>query len=511
MAEMEAVNNGIGIWGWIWLVTFILFVFSLGLYGLKKTKTGEDFAVARKSYGPIVLVFAVASTVASGSTFMGIPGMAYSTGFPALWYPAIYPLGIYIGLIISIKLIKRAGDRFRSNSLPEFMGQRYDSDFLRVGFAGLSLLLIYYATAQVVAASTMFEVVLGIPYTTGVMTTIIVVGVYITLGGSHSDIMTDAVQGFLMFIIAIIIAVIFFLGVGVDGVGAGAVNSALVEQEPNLGWDNYFYPGDPIFGSIWLVILMFIAHLPFSLNPHIGNKAFALKSSKQIRLFLLLIVPIGSIMAITVLGGLSARAIIGEGIRPDASIPLLFIEIFHPIIAGFLGIAILSAIMSTADGLYVSLSVIWSNDLYRKTFAKFIHPKKTEKEIDRNTLIISRVFTVLAILTTAYYAWEPPEFLSVLLWIGVGGIMSGAAGPLLIGSMWRRATKSGAIASFLSGTMLYAFFYLIHGWGEANPFGAAGVCVIVASVVMIVVSLLTKPMAEEKLDEIFNPERPERE
>ena len=81
--------------------------------------------------------------------------------------------------------------------------------------------------------------------------------------------------------------------------------------------------------------------------------------------------------------------------------------------------------------------------------------------------------------------------------------MSGAAGPLLVGSLWRRATRAGAIASFLVGVLLYASFWLIFDW--QNPFGAAGTCVLVGSVVMVVVSLMTRPMPAEQLDRIFQP------
>ena len=501
---MHSPTIDVGIWGWIWLVFFSLIVLALGVYGMLKTKTEEDFAVARKSYGPWIVAFAFASTVASGSTFMGIPGLAYSKGFPAIWYPAVYPIGTYLGLLFSVALIKRAGDRFRSNSIPEFLGQRYDSDFLRVAFALLSLLLIYYVTAQVVAAATMFEVVLGVGYKSGILLTVGLVSLYITLGGSHADILTDSFQGILMLIIALVIAVIFFLGVGLEGEGAGAVNAALVEQDSALGWDNYFSSGDPIFGSAGLVMLLFIAHLPFAMNPHIANKTFALQSSNQLRTFLLLVIPIGTILGIPVLGGLQARALMGAELRADAVIPLLFSEIFPPVVAGFLGIAILSAIMSTADGLLVSLAVIFSNDLYRKTLAPIIHPRKSIEEIDRTALWISRLATLSAALIAAILAWDPPEFLAVLLWVGVGGIMSGAAGPLLIGSLWKRATKKGSIASFLTGVLLYAYY--AYSWtvgAVQDPFRAAGVCVVVASIVMILVSLFTKPMSEKQLQEIF--------
>jgi Na+/proline symporter len=504
---METTSADIGTWGWIWIGAFLTLFVGIGVYGMRRTKTGEDFAVARRAYGPFILVFAVAATVASGSTFMGIPGLAYSTGFPAIWYPAIYPIGIYLGLILAFQLIKRAGDRFRSGSIPDFMGQRYDSDFLRIGFALLSVLLIYYVTAQIVAAATMFEVMLGIGYHSGVILSAGVVALYITIGGSHADIMTDGIQGMLMTLIAIGVAVLFFLGVGVEGTGPAAVNQALVAQDPALGWDNYFSPGHPIFGSALLVLLMFIAHLPFAMNPHIGKLVFSLRESSQLRVFLMMAIPIGSILGFTVLGGLHARALVGPDIRPDAAIPVLFTQLFPPMVAGLLGAGILSAIMSTADGLFIAIAVIFSNDIYRRTLAPRIHADRSAQQIDHFALWISRAATVLVGLAAIALAWNPPDFLSVLLWIGVGGIVSGAAGPLLVGSLWRRATRPAAIASFLTGVVLYATLWLVIGW--ENPFGAAGVCVTVASLVMVAVSLLTKPLDPDYLDRIFNPARPE--
>jgi len=56
-------------------------------------------------------------------------------------------------------------------------------------------------------------------------------------------------------------------------------------------------------------------------------------------------------------------------------------------------------------------------------------------------------------------AWNPPEFLAILLWIGVGGIVSGLAGPVLIGSLWRRATKAAAI-SFSSSELAVTPSYI---------------------------------------------------
>ena len=505
------MDTYIGLWGWAWVAVFLALFIGIGVWGMRKTSNDEDFAVARGAYGPVTLAFAFAATIASGATFMSLPGMAYSKGFASLWYPATYPIAIYAGMILAIKLIKRAGDKFRSNSLPEFMGQRYNSNFLRIGFALVSMLLVYYIAAQIVAAATIFEVLLGLNYQHGILASVAVIALYITMGGSHADIMTDGIQGVMMVLIGLIIGVIFFLGVGFEGTGPSLINDALVKQDPSLGWDNYFREGDVLFGSFWLISLIFIAHIPFAMNPHIGKLAFALNDPKQIRTFLLIAIPVGSILGFTVLGGLHARALFGpefgDVIRPDQAIPVLFTQLFPPFLAGLLGVGVLSAIMSTSDGLFISIAVIFSNDLYKKTFAPVIHKNKSKEQVEQIALNISRVAIVLVGVVACWLAWNPPQFLAVLLWMGVGGILAGATGPLLIGSLWKGATKTGAIASFLVGVISFGlgivYCFVLKEVPFKNPFAVAGTCIIIAAVTMIVVSLFTKKLPQEHVDDMF--------
>ena len=505
------MDTYIGLWGWAWVAVFLALFIGIGVWGMRKTSNDEDFAVARGAYGPVTLAFAFAATIASGATFMSLPGMAYSKGFASLWYPATYPIAIYVGMILAIKLIKRAGDKFRSNSLPEFMGQRYNSNFLRIGFALVSMLLVYYIAAQIVAAATIFEVLLGLNYQHGILASVAVIALYITMGGSHADIMTDGIQGVMMVLIGLIIGVIFFLGVGFEGTGPSLINDALVKQDPSLGWDNYFREGDVLFGSFWLISLIFIAHIPFAMNPHIGKLAFALNDPKQIRTFLLIAIPVGSILGFTVLGGLHARALFGpefgDVIRPDQAIPVLFTQLFPPFLAGLLGVGVLSAIMSTSDGLFISIAVIFSNDLYKKTFAPVIHKNKSKEQVEQIALNISRVAIVLVGVVACWLAWNPPQFLAVLLWMGVGGILAGATGPLLIGSLWKGATKTGAIASFLVGVISFGlgivYCFVLKEVPFKNPFAVAGMCIIIAAVTMIVVSLFTKKLPQEHVDDMF--------
>ena len=56
------------VWSWIFLALYIGMMLVFGIIGQRKVTSGDDFATARSSYGPIFLAFAFAATTASGAT-----------------------------------------------------------------------------------------------------------------------------------------------------------------------------------------------------------------------------------------------------------------------------------------------------------------------------------------------------------------------------------------------------------------------------------------------------------
>lgn len=492
------MNSEIILYSWIFVVVFIGGMIALGFVGLKRTKDADDFATARSSYGPLTMALVIAAGIASGSTFMGIPGLAYSIGTPSLWYPLLYPIATVIGMLFVAKVIKSYGDDFGTRTIPEFIGERYNSDFLRIALSIISILLIFYVISQFVAAGTMFQTMLGVEYGTGLVITGVVLAIYVFLGGSHSDIITDAVQGFLMIIVAAIVFVSFFTGFGAEGGFTGMMDT-ISKERPEGDFNALFRPGDITYGSFWLVALLFIAHLPFSIQPHLGNKFMAVKEGKDLKKLLMYTTIFATFLPVMALGGMLGIAVIGgdADIHPDSIIPVLFSELFPPVIAAFLAVAVLSAIMSTSDGLIVSLSQIVANDLFRKT----IVPRSniSADKAAKWELILSRYSTILVIILAVIFAWNPPESLAVFLWIGIGGIMAATAGPILMGALWKKATRTGAISSLVIGNIVYWVVYLPIGIGFTNPFGAAGIAVLASILVMFVVSLATQKELNNKV------------
>jgi SSS family transporter len=494
------MDSTIIMYSWIFMVIFIGAMLYFGWLGMKKTNSSEDFATARSSYGPFTIALVISAGISSGSTFMGMPGLSYELGAPSLWYPLLYPIATVIGMLFVAKTIKRYGDQFGTRTIPEFLGDRFNSEFLRIVLTIISILLIFYVVSQFVAAATMFQTMMGIDYRVGLVLTGVVLAVYVFMGGSHSDIMTDAVQGFLMLITALVVVGVFVFSVGVEG-GFGDMLNVIKERNPQGGFDSLFIPGHSTFGAFWLVALLFVAHIPFSILPHLGNKFMAVKSGKDMKKLIMYCTLIATVLPLMGIGGMHGIAAVGydAGISPDQIIPVLFSEIFPPILAAFFAVAVLSAIMSTSDGLIVSLTQLLANDIYRKTIVPRINV--TKEKAEKTELMISRYGTFVVIIVGILMALNPPKFLAVFLWIGIGGIVSATAGPLVVGALWKRATKGGAIISLLTGTIVYWVVYLPFGFNFSNPFAAAGLGVLVGMVTMIIYTLTATPPVTNSLEE----------
>jgi Na+/proline symporter len=506
-------------WSWIFLIVYVGAMLGFGVLGSRKVSGADDFATARQGYGPFLLALAFASTAASGATFLGLPGLTYRLGMSTLWIAFCYPVGIYIGILVCQRTIGRYGNQMGARSIPEYLGERYQSEALRICAAVFSLILLFYLASQLVSGLVMFEMMLGLPRGWALAITTLVLLGYVTLGGAHADILTDGAQGLLMVVLAIGIAIVFFLGIGAGGFGN--LIDGLRVQDPRLL--DTFNPANSTTASIWSAITVTVAHIPLGLLPHIGNKLWALKSEKARNRFLIMAFTFGFILPAITFGGFTARVVLGDSLfdtpgGENGALPALFIEIFPTWIAALLGVGILSAIMSTADGLVISTSQVFANDIYRRSIAPRMHKHLSQEQLDRNVLRISRSMTAITIVGAALLGWLTMSMNVVLLmWVGVGGFVAALMGPLVIGSVWLGVTRAGALAGFAAGAIT---FVLIHGqfirgewlagtpleafgqWFEfyaANPYSAATFGGLASVITTLLVSRASAPLPAEHL------------
>ena len=507
------------VWSWVFLVGYIGMMLYFGIVGQRKVANADDFATARGGYGPLFLAFAFAATTASGATFVGFPGIAYEAGTAAIWSVVLYPLGVYLGVLICLRLVSNSGHEFGSRSIPEYLGQRYQSDWIRILVSLFSLSLFFYLAGQLVSGIVMFEIMLGVSPEVALGTTAMVLMIYVVMGGAHADILTDGVQGFIMVAVGVLVIFMFFTGYGVDGGFSGMIEQLREKDENLVGWTN---PDNVLYHSWWSVLAILLCHIPLGMLPHIGNKLWALKEPKQRRSFIQLAFIFGMLLGMLGLGGILARVVLGDGVNGNQALALLFIELFPTWLAAALGVGILAAVMSTADGLVVSSSQIVANDIYRLSIVPRLKEKLSEEQIEQRVLKISRIATVVIMVLCTILAWNMLDMnVTIIVWIGTGCMMAAFAGPLILGAVWRGVTKTGAFTGLLSGgiTFIVTFNAMIDPawfsegvlksaveWMVAespNPWSCAAMGELVSLTLTVVVSKLTQPLPGTHIQRMF--------
>ena len=517
---------GLIAWSWLFLVVYIAGMLTFGWIASRRVHSADDFATARRGYGPFFLALAFAASTASGATFVGFPGLVYEYGVATIWIAFLYPIGVYFGVLISIKPVANAGNKFGSRSIPEYLGDRYQSDAMRLLVSIFSLILFFYIAGQLVSGLVMFETMLGVPPIWALIITAGVLLIYIVLGGAHADILTDGLQGFLMLLVAALTVVLVLVGFGIDG-GLLSVVDRLREQDPNLVGP--LNRSTPLLHSWWSPLSVFLAHIPLGMLPHIGNKVWALKNDEDRYRFVKLAFGVGLMLGLLGVGGLLARAVLGDalfapGRSPNEALPALFIELFPSWFAALIGVCVLAAIMSTADGLVISSSQVIANDIFRRTIVPRWAPNMSEVEVDRRVLLISRWSTLIVLLLCMGLAWLTLNMnVTLLVWIGSGGMMAAFAGPLVLGALWRGVTLKGALAGLILGMGTFILLHsgilwklidpsslgmlsVIAQWLEGettNPYSCAALGEMVSVSATWAVSKLSQPLSQEHVGSMF--------
>lgn len=112
------------IFGWIILTTIVAII-----PGIRKKLSIEEWFVAGRSLGFIVIFFAVAAEIYSGFTFLGLAGWAYKFGVPILYALAYFITAYCTGFVITPYYNKLAR-KLNLLTQPDFFVERYESRVL---------------------------------------------------------------------------------------------------------------------------------------------------------------------------------------------------------------------------------------------------------------------------------------------------------------------------------------------------------------------------------------------
>ncbi len=475
---------------WIEFSLFMLVMVILSYYAAKKTKTIEDFAISGASLGPYVLGLSFAATFFSAATFMGYPGYSYAWGYSNLWLFLSLIGAAPLGIIAVAKMVRKLNTTQKSLSLPDWLGDYYNSDLLRVGTGLIMLFNLFYIAAQFSAAAQIFEHMLGLSYFTGLILIAGIVMAYVFVGGSYADVYTDAAQALLMIAIGVIVfvsGIIFF--------GNGNIHTAFTNITENLASQDgdliaIFNPNSNYYAAS-AVIGLFIIQFAFSSQPQLFNKVLSLKNPRDLRKMISTYIVAAILCLLVLFGGLYARVAV-PGIEAADLALLEYVTWGMPAaLAAFVGVVILAAALSTTDGLFVVMSTVFANDIYRKVLVRRGILKADKDKMNKTALLISRLAVIGVGVAASLLVLHPPQFIGDLMWIGISGVSAGTLGPVLYAVFSRKkASPRAAEASMILGLLSYLIIFF--SGIESSPLAAGGWATVIGIIVMWVAAAILR-------------------
>ncbi|MCF6137521.1 sodium:solute symporter family protein [Pseudalkalibacillus berkeleyi] len=477
---------------YVLVIVGVLFLIYIGVLswignkGKKHSRTMKGFATAEGKLAPWIVGASFSATFASANLYLGVPGLAYQYGLSVFWY-ILGAFGVaWIALLFLAKNFwrqhKKAGG---VATLPEWLGKRYNSKSLQMIVSILLLFNIYYIVGQNVGMATIFEIITGIPYLWGIVIGVVITVFYIRLGGMFAQVITDGIQGILMSLTGVIVFASLFWTIGGGLSMFNRLENKLAAIDPNL--TNAFSQGGP-YGSVMALLTIQFLMIGFVLTPQLANKFLTLEKEEDLRPFTLSAgVHLFFITSLMVFGGLAARVISPNLSRMDQAIPVYLMESFPPIVVGLLMIGLLSAILSSTDGLYVTVTSSIGNDLIKPLLAKY--SSLSTDGIDQKAVLGAKWSLFLVGLLSLYLSINPPDSLALLIQFSFSAIISGTFGSIILGYYWEKGNGYGAISSVITGSGSYIWFtgfQLIE-----NIYIALFICSVIGIVTMIVVSYVT--------------------
>jgi sodium/proline symporter len=499
---------------------YLVIMIGIGLWYARRSNTDpEEYFLARRGFGPWVAALSAEASDMSGWLLMGLPGVAYFTGYGEAFWTA---LGLFIGTWINWALVAK---RLRSYSqiadnaitLPEFFSKRFhDSKRILLAVAAIISLVFFsiYVGAQFLTFGKLFSYIFNTNMIAMVILGASLVMVYTLLGGFLAVGMTDLIQGLLM-VGALILVLIagFFRAGGLSGIAAnlagfprftdffGIATPTVVDGVQQTA------NGVPLFGpGANYGFLTIVSTMAWGLGyfgmPQVLVRFMAVKKTSMIKTSRNIAV-IWCFLAQTaaVLIGIIGRALLsGDGAQllsaSDAEniFIILGIRFFPPLIAGVVISGILAASMSSSDSYMLIVASSLANDIYKDLFKK----KASEAEVmwvARITMLAVTVFGIIIALSGNQSIFRVVSY----AWAGLGA----AFGPLVLFSLfWKRTTFPAAVAGMLSGGIMVALWKnVIAKWGGVFAVYELLPAFIISALVIWIVSLATPAPAEEIVKE----------
>lgn len=432
------MTDQIFFWG---ILLFLFATLGIGVWASKQIKGDSvNYLVAgRGLILPMAAATLMAQSVDSNAT-LGNTDLAAEFGF---WSGASLPIGLALCLFLTGLFFAKPMNRLGLITLPDFYRVKYGRATEFIASIIMVLSFSFLLAGNLVAGGYLFQEFMGTNYTAGVMFIALIVLIYTASGGLFAVAYTDAIQVLIALcgIVLLVGFITFNFGLEIPAETGPFAFRQLTDPASGaaINWATLLALG---LGDI--VAIDFMARVFAADSPETAQRACLIGSAGT----LLIGVPF-SIIA------LDAPQILADlGVTADG--PLLYNLLENavpPLLSLIVIAAILSASLSTADGAILGTSSVMAHNIIG------IRHHDIHGGGDR-LLLITRIMAFFITLMGVFFALRVPQT-GVLLLLAFDIGFAGLLVPLAGGLFWPKATRWGAIACIVLGTLTRLVFFVL--------------------------------------------------
>ncbi|MEC4985118.1 MAG: sodium:solute symporter family protein [Oscillatoria sp. PMC 1068.18] len=532
----------------IWTGIFVGLSFILYIYigWAARVKDSKGFFVAGQGVPSIANGAATAADWMSAASFISMAGLISFLGFDG----SIYLMGWTGGYVLLALLLAPYLRKFGKYTVPDFVGDRYYSNFARlVAVVAAIFVSLTYIAGQMRGVGIVFSRFLQVDINTGVIIGMVIVAFFAVLGGMKGITWTQVAQYCVLIVAYLIPAIALSLLLTDIPIPQLAFTFSDIADkidliQTDLGFAEYTQPFtnksmlDVLF--ITLALMIGTAGLPhvivrFYTVPNVRAARFSAGWALLFIAILYTSAPALSMFArYNLINSLHDRPIAevrqldwvnkwettgllefddknNDGrleLTPDEGTNEIIIDRdiivlstpevakLAPWVIALVAAGGLAAALSTASGLLLVISSAIAHDVYYRIIA----PDASEKQ----RLFVGRAAIGLGVVFAGYFGINPPGFVGQVVAFAFGLAAASFFPAIVLGVFDKRTNKEGAIAGMIVGLAFTAFyiigvkFFAMPTWFfgvSAEGIGTLGM--MINLVVTLVVSRLTPPPPPE--------------
>ncbi|MBW7990675.1 MAG: sodium:solute symporter family protein [Planctomycetes bacterium] len=486
---------------------YLVVMAAIGFWTAGKIQKSSDFFMPRRFGKAMMVMFGFGAGTHSDQA-VGVASKSFSSGLSGIWYQWLWlPCTPFYWLIAPVMR------RFRAITTGDVFEARYNRSvamlYAVIGMLNLSVTtgLMLRGSSEVISAST--QGLLSANLAILLMTVVFVI--YGVAGGLAAAIITDFIQGILTIIFSFLLLPLILNAVGgMDGIRESIADPQQLSLVAPAG-----------ITAFYIAIIAFNALVGIVTQPHTMSNCAAGKTEMEGRFGWMFGNMLKRVCTVPwCLTGLAAIVYFsnkGIEVEPDKVFGAVAGDFLPKIMPGVLGIflaALLASVMSSCDAFMIASSGLFTENIYRPL---------TPDRPQGHYVTVGRIASVVVVSGGVAFAyglrgvvegleifWKISAMMGIAFWLGL---------------FWRRMTTAGAWATTLIGFAVMLFTSEIafgeHVIWDFNKHFAAHlpqfmlfddklhlpwqmILYLGAGLVSgIVASLVTQPVAKEKLDRFY--------